>query len=117
MKAYRFRKGYSREIREAVFARDKGICHDCGLDTEAERIKALYGAGLSEYSRGLLRIKWRDAGMPSCSTSWWQADHVHELADGGNHDLGNLLTRCVPCHKRKTAQAATARAAKRRGRP
>src|SRR5262245_37467125 len=27
------------------------------------------------------------------------ADHIHEIADGGNpHDVANGLTRCSPCH-------------------
>lgn len=36
-------------------------------------------------------------------------DHVHELADGGTDDTGNLEAICGPCHVAKTAAAQRAR--------
>lgn len=46
--------------------------------------------------------------------SGFPIDHIIPLADGGAHDLGNWMGLCVPCHKRKTAKEATARASTNR---
>jgi 5-methylcytosine-specific restriction protein A len=46
------------------------------------------------------------------------ADHVIEIEDGGARlSLANGLTRCLPCHNRKTAMARRQRAAKGAARP
>jgi len=42
--------------------------------------------------------------------SFWELDHIVPLVDGGTHDDDNLQTLCTPCHKRKTAGEASARA-------
>ncbi|MCH2187426.1 HNH endonuclease [Myxococcota bacterium] len=42
--------------------------------------------------------------------SLWEVDHIIPLVDGGSHDMTNLQSLCTPCHKRKTAAEATARA-------
>jgi len=54
------------------------------------------------------RCAW--CGMPADI-----ADHVIEIADGGNpHDPGNGQALCTECDKIKTRTAAKARAARRR---
>jgi len=35
--------------------------------------------------------------------SLWELDHKVPLIDGGTHDLSNLQTLCVPCHRKKSA--------------
>jgi 5-methylcytosine-specific restriction endonuclease McrA len=87
-------------LREQVFARDKGICAECGFDTEAEwrRIQRLRGErrrqALTEW--GLRGRKRRDL---------WDADHIVPVAEGGGEcDLSNIRTLCLKCHRRATAE-------------
>lgn len=40
----------------------------------------------------------------------WQAEHTVPLWSGGKDDLSNIVTRCPPCHKPKTAREAKERA-------
>jgi 5-methylcytosine-specific restriction enzyme A len=87
-------------LRDRVFARDRGVCALCDADTEAiyRALKRARGAnraaGLSLY--GLASIEAR--------RSLWDADHVLPVAEGGGQcDLGNLRTLCLPCHREVTA--------------
>jgi len=88
-------------LRDQVFARDRGLCHLCQADTVAiyKALKRSRGparaAGLSIY------------GMKSITSrrSLWDADHILPVAEGGGQcDLDNLRTLCVPCHREVTAQ-------------
>jgi 5-methylcytosine-specific restriction protein A len=88
-------------LRDKVFARDHGVCHLCQADTVAifAALKRARGpartAGLSLY------------GMKSISArrSLWDADHIRPVAEGGGQcDLDNLRTLCLPCHREATAQ-------------
>ena len=102
-------------VRVKVFARDRGVCAECGLDTEAldKRIRCL------DHAPKLAAVKmlaeqnfdtvWRDRWI-----SLWAADHVEPLAEGGGYGLGNLQTLCVPCHKKKTAEQAWRKAQQRK---
>jgi len=50
------------------------------------------------------------------SRSLWDADHIVPVCEGGGEcDLDNYRTLCVPCHRRVTAGLARRRAAARRG--
>jgi 5-methylcytosine-specific restriction protein A len=88
-------------LRDQVFARDRGICAACQADTVSiyAALKRACGparaAGLSLY------------GMKSIASrrSLWDADHILPVAEGGGQcDLDNLRTLCVPCHREATAQ-------------
>ena len=88
-------------LRDQVFARDRGICALCQADTIAifAALKRARGpnriAGLSLY------------GMKSITSrrSLWDADHILPVAEGGGQcDLDNLRTLCLPCHREATAQ-------------
>jgi 5-methylcytosine-specific restriction protein A len=88
-------------LRDQVFARDRGICAACHADTVAiyAALKRVKGkartAGLSLY------------GMQSIASrrSLWDADHILPVAEGGGQcDLDNLRTLCLPCHREVTAQ-------------
>ncbi len=88
-------------LREQVFARDRGICSACQADTIAiyNALKRARGparaAGLSLY--GMRTITSR--------RSLWDADHIRPVAEGGGQcDLDNLRTLCLPCHREVTAQ-------------
>ena len=87
-------------LRDQVFARDRGLCATCGADTIAiyAALKRARGrarvAGLSLY--GLASIHAR--------RSLWDADHILPVAEGGGQcDLTNLQTLCLPCHRQATA--------------
>ncbi|HEX4577291.1 MAG TPA: HNH endonuclease signature motif containing protein [Edaphobacter sp.] len=88
-------------LRDQVFARDRGICAVCHIDTIAAYnvLKRARGparaAGLHLY------------GMKSITTrrSLWDADHIRPVAEGGGQcDLDNLRTLCLLCHREATAQ-------------
>lgn len=101
------RRGSSKDIRLLVKRRDKEICAYCGVDCAL--IKRIFDhAGSS-----ILKYSWPDRSLhpyymimrhfgftPFKHT--WEADHIVELRDGGEHLLENLQTLCIPCHKRKT---------------
>ena len=92
-----------RELRRRVRKRDRGVCRTCGLDTNELR-REIQGRGRTRRLRELGFLPRR---------SLWELDHVVPLIEGGSHDAGNLQTLCVPCHRRKTADEARARAAQR----
>lgn len=86
-------------LRQQVFGRDKGVCGNCGTDTEAvrkeirkldyrARKKTLAGWGMTEGTR----------------RSFWEADHILPVALGGGQcDLSNMRTLCLKCHREATA--------------
>ena len=87
-------------LRDQVLARDRGVCSTCAADTLAiyAALKRSRGsarvAGLSLY--GLRTIDAR--------RSLWDADHILPVAEGGGQcDLENLRTLCLPCHREATA--------------
>lgn len=110
-------------LRGVVFRRDRGVCAACGTDTEALRKWArahvpcrgngtrvvIAGTGgvqpVLPQHRALLKARGYDEGR-----ALWAADHVVPVAEGGGQcDLDNIQTLCVPCHKGKSAREAAAR--------
>jgi 5-methylcytosine-specific restriction endonuclease McrA len=47
------------------------------------------------------RKLWKDAPL-NFGSACWQADHIIEVINGGEHSLENLQTLCITCHKKKT---------------
>ena len=92
-----------RELRRRVRRRDGGRCAVCRLDT--------YGLKRRMKGRGMW-TKLRERGFVR-RRSLWELDHVVPLIDGGTHDLSNLQTLCVPCHRKKSARENSERAARR----
>jgi 5-methylcytosine-specific restriction protein A len=93
-----------REARRRARKRDRGVCGECGLDTNRLR-RSVRGRGRAAKLRGLGFVPRR---------SLWELDHIVPLIDGGGHDLSNLQTLCVPCHRVKSAQETRERAERRR---
>lgn len=124
-------KSSASGMRRAVEARDHGVCAACGRDTEALRQSARGGDGCRfRYYPAAPDDSLRACGCASClravelraegwprdaDRSWWEADHIVAVIEGGGPELSNLRTLCVPCHKRETAALAKRRADARRG--
>jgi 5-methylcytosine-specific restriction endonuclease McrA len=91
-----------REARRRIRKRDRGRCADCRVDTYKVRRE------LRKIGRGRTRAIRERGYKPG--QSFWELDHIIPLIDGGSHDDENLQSLCTPCHTRKTAEEARARA-------
>ena len=107
--------------RQIVFGRDRGICALCGLN--AERLyRAMQGIWhdyrvpreIREARRKRCEAALVGRGF-DCDTSFWEADHIRPVVEGGPTTLENLRTLCVPCHKRVTREMHLRIAERRRG--
>lgn len=82
-------------LREQVFARDRGVCAACGINTATlrrDKRKLDYGAR---------RIFEREWGRRK---HLWDADHIVPVCEGGGEcDLSNMRTLCLRCHREATA--------------
>jgi 5-methylcytosine-specific restriction endonuclease McrA len=82
-------------LRAEVFARDRGVCSLCGLDTETlrgEKRKLDYAA------RRRFEKEW------GTRRHLWDADHILPVsAGGGECGLANMRTLCLKCHREATA--------------
>ena len=114
--------------RALVFQRDRGVCAFCGLEAgrldalvehERRRIRdyvhrnrlhrlftepgyALGDASIFARSGGILIFGQR---VPFRSASYWEADHVVPVAEGGGAcGLDNLRTLCWRCHPKETGK-------------
>ncbi len=87
-------------LRDLVFDRDRGICSVCRADTVA-----IYSA--LRRARGAARVAGLSIyGMKTIASrrSLWDADHIVSVAEGGGQcELENLRTLCLPCHREVTA--------------
>lgn len=96
-------------LRDQVFKRDRGVCALCKVDTEAMhgRLKALQTLRRSKFHETI-----KAAGIPihRIGGSLWDADHIVPVVEGGGQcDLSNLRTLCIPCHHDETAALARRR--------
>lgn len=105
-------------MRRAVFARDKGVCAECGSDTQAQ--KAEYAAEHKKHSTQWckpmeeLRERFGITAGRAAQGTWWEADHITPVIEGGGEcGLEGYRTLCIPCHKKATA-ALRARMSRRR---
>jgi 5-methylcytosine-specific restriction endonuclease McrA len=115
---YRIRSspGY---IRKIIYARDRGICAECAIDTKPvkTKIEILRKAVVSQFfPKKETEILWdlleRYGHKPKTRTqkylrsrvrSLWEVDHILPVKEGGGGcDERNLQTLCRPCHLRKT---------------
>lgn len=82
--------------RKAVFARDKGVCANCGLDTEKLRRQ------LEFLSPEVREAKLSGMGFHP-NRALWEMDHIVEVRDGGGQcGLDNYQSLCWACHNKKT---------------
>jgi len=82
-------------LRAQVFARDRGVCAQCGLDTDALRKDK---RKLDFAARRQFEKEW------GRRRTLWDADHIVPVAEGGGEcDLENMRTLCLKCHRAATA--------------
>ena len=94
-------------LRDCVLDRDRGICALCGLDTVRLRQKVMR-LPFADRMRELKRML--DAGLVHRRRkSWWEADHILPVVEGGDSNLDNLRTLCIPCHRGLTRALAARR--------
>ncbi len=92
----------SSYLRECVFERDKGICALCDIDTHKLRRKIMrmpFGERMRE-----LRRLIEEGVIHKKRKSWWEADHILPVVEGGDSNLENMRTLCIPCHRGVTAE-------------
>ena len=121
-------------VRKALEVRDKRICTLCRVDAGAafgvasKAVRAAIAAGSPPPAEALLlavegtpfaihaRLTTNRRGRSKVKEgSFWQADHLRAVAEGGGTcGLSNLRTLCSPCHADNTAAQAGQRARERR---
>lgn len=78
-------------VRFKVWERDKGVCAGCGSDTVKTAPPHRNGTSRRNSPRG--------------TGDLWQADHIKPVIEGGGEcDLSNFRTLCIPCHKKVTKE-------------
>jgi 5-methylcytosine-specific restriction protein A len=90
-------------VRYCLIKRDHGICALCGINTL--QLKKTGRAILKDYGREAYWKFAKSFNMPPERKSWFDADHIVPVVEGGGEaDLSNYRTLCVPCHKAVTKQ-------------
>lgn len=118
-------------IRAAVFARDKGICAVCRIDTTIHeglwrsfvRMRSYKLCEVSRKQQPGVKDWWRRqcqcfycvAAREALKIGKWEADHIVPVAEGGGLcGLDNYRTLCLGCHHIATADLLRRLAAARR---
>lgn len=87
-------------LRECVFERDRGVCAICRTDTHRAR-RRIMRLPFAERMRALRELQSRGV-IHRRRKSWWEADHVLPVVEGGDSNLDNMRTLCIPCHREAT---------------
>lgn len=91
-------------LRYYTFERDHGRCADCKLDAEWLRTE-LRTLHKQDRPRWLMQVMALGFTRREALRSIWEADHILPVnAGGGACGLINIQTRCIRCHKAKTAR-------------
>ena len=84
-------------LRKCVKKRDRGICAICNFNAVAERRRIMK---LPFAERMKIIRELQDAGrIPKRRKSWWDADHIRPVREGGDSNLDNIRTLCWSCHR------------------
>jgi 5-methylcytosine-specific restriction endonuclease McrA len=102
-------------LRECVFERDAGVCAICGTDTHRLR-KRIMRLPFGQRMRELRALQERGV-IHKRRKSWWEADHMLPVVEGGDSSLENMRTLCIPCHRMATRELARRRRIDRESRP
>lgn len=119
--------------RRRVEERDRSICAQCGFD--ARRAEHVLGylversyqrrSDAATYREALVWLLdvWAPRRTPRRRTDlwgWtvphlWEADHIRPVVEGGGEcELDNYRTLCIPCHRAETRELARRRAQRRK---
>jgi 5-methylcytosine-specific restriction endonuclease McrA len=99
-------------LRDCVLARDGGVCALCGLDTVRLRRSVMRLPFATRMARIRELIASGSAGRGR--RSWWEADHILPVVEGGDSSLDNIRTLCISCHRQQTAELRRRRLTRRR---
>ena len=94
-------------LRECVFERDAGVCALCRLDTHKLR-RRIMRLPFAQRMRELRALQECGA-IHKKRKSWWEADHIVPVVEGGDSSLDNMRTLCIPCHRGATRELAARR--------
>lgn len=85
-----------------MLERDRGVCAICALDTVRLRRRVMR----LPFAKRMLEIrKLQQEGLASRGRkTWWEADHIVPVVEGGDSNLENIRTLCIPCHRKVTAE-------------
>ncbi|HKO56647.1 MAG TPA: HNH endonuclease [Thermoanaerobaculia bacterium] len=89
-------------LRDCVFERDRGICAICRLDTVKLRRRVMR-LPFADRMRELRALQQRGA-IAKRRKTWWEADHIVAVVEGGDSNLENIRTLCIPCHRMVTKE-------------
>lgn len=90
-------------LRRAVEARDRGVCSACNLDCLG--LKSELGRWARGRHADLAARARAGLGVSPRRKTFWDADHVLEVAAGGGScGLDNVRTLCVWCHWVRTGK-------------
>lgn len=92
----------SSYLRECVFERDQGVCAICETDTHALRRRVMR-LPFAERMR-TLKVLQAAGTIHRRRKSWWEADHILAVVEGGDSNLENIRTLCIPCHRTVTRE-------------
>ncbi|HEX9986583.1 MAG TPA: HNH endonuclease [Thermoanaerobaculia bacterium] len=89
-------------LRDCVFERDKGICAICRVDTVRLRRATLR----LPFGRRMIELKALAARgfVTKGRKTWWEADHIQAVVEGGDSNLENVRTLCIACHRGVTRE-------------
>lgn len=99
-------------LRDCVFERDRGVCAICRTDTVKLR-RSVMRLPFAKRMRELKALQERGAITKKRKT-WWEADHIVAIVEGGDSDLENIRTLCIPCHRSVTSELRARRAESRK---
>lgn len=89
-------------LRDCVFERDKGVCALCRTDTHRLR-RTIMRLPFADRMRELRALQKRGV-IHRGRKSWWEADHILPVVEGGDSNLENMRTLCIPCHRGVTQE-------------
>lgn len=88
----------------AAWEKDKGVCQECRLDAgELEKELKSIADHRTPLGMDKIQIEAKKLGF-NAETCLWEADHIHEVHEGGSNWPGNIRTLCQKCHKKATAR-------------
>ncbi len=92
-------------LRSLVWKRDRGRCARCGLKCrDLEKSLKLLRQVLVRLGQSPVYGKLRQVMKIQSRHTFWDADHIQAVADGGGEcGLDNMQTLCLWCHRDKTA--------------